>query len=122
MDSVSIVTATLNVATHGIATAIDAHTSGTTPSAATTLSPLKLLHLSMICRVATNVEIPAIWGEVAGASTKHAGLSNLVQHLIPDMVIYQRVYIGHSDLLHYIVPLYNFVVGGRFVDLGENPE
>ena len=56
-----------------------------------------------------------------GAPIKQAGLANLVQHLISGMAGYQRDYMGHYDLLHCSVPLYNFVAGDRIMNPGENP-
>ena len=49
------------------------------------------------------------------------GLENLVQHLMSCMAVCWRDYLGHSDLLHCSVPLYNFVTEDRFVNPGENP-
>ena len=37
------------------------------------------------------------------------------------MSICQRGYLGHSNLLHCSVALYNFVAGDRFVNPEENP-
>ena len=34
------------------------------------ITPLKWLKLRFVCRVATDVEVPEIWGEVAAAPTK----------------------------------------------------
>ena len=48
------------------------------------------------------------------------GLENLVQHLMSCMVLCWRNYLGHSNLLHCSVPIYNFVAGDRFVNPGEN--
>ena len=41
------------------------------------LTPMKLLHLRFVCGVATDVEVPPIWREVAQAPTKGAALSIL---------------------------------------------
>ena len=71
--------------------------------------------------MATDLEIPDIWVEVANPSTKQAGIVLLVQYLMACMSVYHTNYQGHSDLLHCSVPLYKFVAGDRFVNLGENP-
>ena len=56
----AIVTAVIHVATHGIVTEMATHTSGAAATPSATISPLKLLHLQMICRVSIDVEIPVI--------------------------------------------------------------
>ena len=45
----------------------------------------------------------------------------LAQYLMGDMTNCRRTYLGHSDLLHCSIPLYNFVAGDRFVNPRENP-
>ena len=70
----------------------------------------------MICGVATDNGIPGIWGEVGVASNKQSVLAMLVQYLMGDLTDYRRTYLGHSDLLHFSIPLYNFVTGDRFVN------
>ena len=65
IDIAAIVTATANAATQGIAAATAVNASAGTSATQTPLSHLKLLHLRMICWVATNMGIPTIWGEVA---------------------------------------------------------
>ena len=121
VDIAAIVAAAVTAATQGIAaaTAASGGPGVTTPQA--TLSPLKLLHLRMVCGVATDQDIPGIWEEVGAASNKQAGLAMLVQYLMGDMRVCRRTYLGHSDLLHCSIPLYNFVAGDRFVNPGENP-
>ena len=49
--------------------------------AARMLSPLKLIHLRFICKVATNADIPRICLEVCRASTKSVALAVLSQYL-----------------------------------------
>ena len=85
------------------------------------LSPLKLLHLRFIYGVATNAEIPVICFKVQACTTKQVGLALLVQHLMVGMGTCWHQLFGHFDILHYSVPLYNFVAGDRFVNPGENP-
>ena len=74
----------------------------------------------MIYGVTTDVEIPAIWGEMAVLSTKQIVLANMVQHLMSGMAISRRHYLSHSDLLYCSVLMYNFVAGDRFVNPGES--
>ena len=117
----AIVTASVQSATHGIAVAtMVAQTSGTTAITTTALAPIKSLHLHMIRDVASNPEIPGIWLEVAGVTIKQVGLALLIQYIIAWMIVYHPNYLGHSNLLHCSVLLYNFVAGGRFANLGEN--
>ena len=70
MDIAAIVTATINAATQDIAATTVAQTAAGVAITSTPLSTLKLLYLHMICGVATNADIPDIWMEVAGATTK----------------------------------------------------
>ena len=85
------------------------------------ISPMKWLHLRMVCGVATNAEVPDIWSQVAAAPTKQEGLAILVQYLMSGMQICRHDFMGHADLLHVSIPLYNFVAGDRFTNPGENP-
>ena len=120
IDIAAIVGAAVKAATEAVAAASAAsHLSGT-PSPGS-LSPLKLLHLRFLCGVPTNADIPAIWSEVQATTTKQAGLSLLVQHLMSGMGACRKDFFGHADILHCSVPLYNFVAGDRFVNPGENP-
>ena len=121
VDIAAIVTAAVNAATQGITAATAAATLHGGAPTYVPMSDLKLLHLRMICGVATNSGIPTIWGEVAAAPNKQSGLAMLVQYLMGDMTSCRRTYLGHSDLLHCSIPLYNFVAGDRFVNPGENP-
>ena len=121
VDIAAIVTAAVNAAAQGITAANAANASAGVGPPQAPLSDLKLLHLRMICGVATNSGIPSIWGEVAAAPNKQSGLAMLVQYLMGDMTSCRRTYLGHSDLLHCSIPLYNFVAGDRFVNPGENP-
>ena len=66
-DIIAIVTATVNAAIHGITAATAVHTFGVTPSAVIILPLLKLLHLRMICRVATDI------GNVSGSLHETCG-------------------------------------------------
>ena len=54
---------------------------------------------------------------VAGVSIKQTGLTLLVHYLMPCISICQRGHLGHSNLLHCSVTLYNFMAGDRFVIL-----
>ena len=56
-----------------------------------------------------------------GASTKQAGLANIIQHLMSGMSVYWRDYLGYSNFLDCSVRLYNFAAGDRFVNPEENP-
>ena len=49
------------------------------------------------------------------------GHIRLVTHLMSSMLDYMRDFQGHTNLMHYNVPLYIFVADNRFVNLGENP-
>jgi hypothetical protein len=49
--------------------------------------------------------------EVSIASIYQEDLAILVQYLMVEISAYHRDYICHSDLLHYSVPIYNFVTG-----------
>ena len=121
VDIAAIVTAAVNAATQIITTAVVANASTRVRAAQAPLSQLKLLHLRMICGVATNDGIPSIWREVAAAPNKQSGLAMLRQYLMKDMRSCRRTYLGHPEWLHCSIPLYNFVAGDRFVNPGENP-
>ena len=69
VDIAAIVTATINAATQGIAAAKAAGCGSGMPTPQAALSPLKLLHLRMICGVATNHGIPHIWGRLGWRQT-----------------------------------------------------
>ena len=58
---------------------------------------------------------------MANIKSRHEGHIRLVTHLMSSMPDYRRDFQGHTNLMHYSVPLYNFVAGNRFVNLGENP-
>ena len=85
------------------------------------MSEENLLHLWMIYGVPTNVDIPAIWTAVANTKSRQEGYSRLVTHLMSSILDYRRDFHGHTNLLHCSVPLYNFVVGNRFINPGGNP-
>ena len=125
VDIAAIVTAAVKAATQLITTAAVAaaasNASTRVRAAQAPLSQLKLLHLRMICGVATNDGIPSIWREVAAAPNKQSGLAILRQYLMKDMRSCRRTYLGHPEWLHCSIPLYNFVAGDRFVNPGENP-
>ena len=121
MDIVVIVTAVINDATQGITAATAAQSAAGAATAPTPLSPLKLLHLRIICGFATDADIPDIWMEVVGVTTKQAGLALLVQFLMGGISVCHRDFLGYSDLLHCSIPLHNFVAGNRFVNPGKNP-
>ena len=55
-----IVTTTVNAATYDIAMTTTTYILGALVTPSATLSPLKLLHLRMICGVMIDLEIPAI--------------------------------------------------------------
>ena len=82
---------------------------------------MKWLHLRMVCGVSTNAEVPGIWSDVAAAHSKQEGLALLVQYLMSGMQVCRRDFMGHADLLHVSIPLYNFVAGDRFTNPGDNP-
>ena len=117
-----IVEAAIRAAATGMAAVSTTATAVASPAPTPgSLSPLKLLHLRFICGVATNAEIPVICFKVHACTTKQVGLALLVQHLMVGMGTCWHQLFGHSNILHYSVPLYNFVAGDRFVNLGENP-
>ena len=99
MDIAEIFTAAINAATQGITATTAVQTAAGAATAQTSLSPLKILHLRMICGVATNADISDIWIEVAGATTKQVGLALLVQFLMGGVSVCCRNFLGHSDLL-----------------------
>ena len=121
MDISAIVTVTVNIVTQGITAEAATQSAGSNNTTPTNISPLKIFHLRMICEVATDGEIPTIWQEVANATTKQVGLALLVQYLMGGMSVCPHDFLWHSELLHYSVPLYNFVAGDWFVIPGENP-
>jgi len=122
IDIAAIVEAAIRAAGEAMSAA-NAAASAVTANASLpgSLSSLKLQHLRHICGVATDAEIPRIWTEVQACKSKQDGLACLVQHLMADMGNCRREFLGHSDILHVSVPLYNFVAGDRFVNPGENP-
>ena len=74
----------------------------------------------MICGIVSDAQISGIWLEVAGASTRQTGMALLVQYIITR---YDYIYAElHMPLRPSILlcPLYNFVVGDRFVNPREN--
>ena len=75
----------------------------------------------MVCGVATNAEVLEIWADIADAPTRQEGLATLVQYLMAGMQVFRREFIGHADLLHVFIPLYNFVARDRFTNPEENP-
>ena len=74
------------------------------------ISGLKWLHLCMICSIATDTKIPRIWMEVAAMSTRQEGLTLLVQYILLDITTYHKNFNDHADIIHMLIPLYNFVV------------
>ena len=72
----------------------------------------------MICDIHTNNAIPVIWTAVANAKIQQKEHSHLVIYLMSSMPDYRRDFHGHTDLLHYSVPMCNFVTGNRFVNPG----
>lgn len=118
VDIAAIITAAITAAT---AAAVSASASPIpSPPSVGRISPMKWLHLRMVCGVATNAEVPEIWSQVAAAPTKQEGLAILVQYLMSGMQICRHDFMGHTDLLHVSIPLYNFVAGDRFTNPGEN--
>ena len=79
MDIAAIVAAAVTAATQGLAAATAASGNPGVIAPQATLSPLKLLHLRMVCGVATDQDIPRIWEEVGAAQKKQAGNAMLVQ-------------------------------------------
>ena len=71
-------TAAVNATTQGIVAATAASVTTSMNANHLPLSPLKLLHLRMICGVATENGILSIWGEVGTAPNKKSGLAMLV--------------------------------------------
>ena len=100
VDITAIVIVVVNVATYGITSTTATHISGAPTTPTTTISPLKRLRYLIICRVTTDLKIPAIWMEVSNTSTKQVDLAFLVQYLLPEILACHRDYLGHSDPLH----------------------
>ena len=120
IDIAAIVGAAVKAATEAVA-ASSAAAGLAPPTSSGTPSDLKLCHLRHLVGTPTNDGIPAIWSEVQACTTKQAGLSLLVQHLMAGMGACRKDFFGHADILHCSIPLYNFVAGDRFVNPGENP-
>ena len=74
----------------------------------------------MICGVATNNDVSNIWADIAAAPTKREGLATLVQYLMSGMTVCCHKFLGHADILHINIALYNFAVGNHFVNPGDN--
>ena len=53
-------------------------------------------------------------------TNKASQFALLVEYYMAGILVCHRNYLGHSDLLHYSVPLYNFVEEDHFINLGEN--
>ena len=85
------------------------------------LSPLKMLHLRLICGVATNTNIPRIWIEVCRAPTKAATLEVLSQYLWAGREVCCRYFFGSADILHVCRSLFMFMCGDRFVNPQNDP-
>jgi hypothetical protein len=77
VDIAAIITAVVNATTQRITITTAAHISGAIPSAATTLSLLKLLHLHMICGVAVNIGRGSGSLHKTGRSCKHYPTPNV---------------------------------------------
>ena len=82
---------------------------------------MKLLHLRMVCAVATNVDVPEIWSNVEASPIKQEGLVTLVQYFMFGMMVYHWDFMGHAALLYISIPLYNFFARDRFTNPVENP-
>ena len=89
--------------------------------AARMMSPLKLIHLRFICRVATNAKIPRIWIEVCWAPTKASALAVLFQYLWVGREVFRRDFFGSADMLHVCKSLFMFVHWDRFVNPRHDP-
>ena len=85
------------------------------------LSALKLLHIRFLCELSSNDAIPDIWKEVHSSPSHQTGLALLAQYMVSGMSNYRKEFSGRANIMHCIVPLYNFMAGGRFVNPGENP-
>jgi len=53
-------------------------------------------------------------------TNKQEGITTLIQYLMSGILVCRQDFMGHTDLLHVSIPLYNFVAGDRFVNPGEN--
>ena len=62
--------------------------------------PMKLLHLRVVCGVATDAEVPPIWQEVAQAPTRGAFLSILNQYLWTGIEVCRWKFFGAADMHH----------------------
>ena len=88
VDIAAIVTPTVQATTHGIVAAISAaHTVGTLVTGTSTLSPLKSLHFCKNYGTISDLEIPGIFLEVAGAISMQSRLAILVQYLMVGVVM-----------------------------------
>ena len=88
VDIAAIFTPTVQATTHGIVAAISsAHTVGTLVTGTSTLSPLKSLHFCKNYGTISDLEIPGIFLEVAGAMYMQAGLAILVQYLMVGVAV-----------------------------------
>ena len=91
------------------------------PSHVGRIYPMKWVHLRLVCGVGTQLDVSEIWADLVAAPTKQEGLAILVQYSISGMLVYRWDFIGHANLLHVSIPLYNFVAGDRFTNPDENP-
>ena len=74
----------------------------------------------MVYGVATNADVAEIWPNVAASPIKQEGLATLVQYLMSSMWVFRQDFMGHANLLHISIPMYNFVTRDRFTNPGEN--
>ena len=67
-------------------------------------------------------EVPfPIWVERGLVPSKQEGIAILYQYVVTGINEFRHYFHGHSQLLHVGVSPYNFVVGDRFVNPGQNP-
>ena len=86
------------------------------------MSAVMRSHLRHICGVATDDKVPTIWAEAAGARTVATKLAVLTQHLQTNLHECRTVFFGHAEeMLHVSLPLLDFVMKGRFANIGPDP-
>ena len=86
------------------------------------LSEVIKSHLRHICGVAADDEVPDIWAEATRARTGSTNMSLLTQLLKTDPSECRHQLFGHAEeMLHVSFPLLDFVMKGRFSNIGSDP-
>ena len=66
------------------------------------------------------MDAPKIWSDGVNAPTKQERLATLIQYIAPGMTVFRCNFLVYADLLRVNISLYNFVVGDRFINPGDN--